>query len=828
MSAPSALQFGDIGIDPSWSHFVEVPSHGGGSHRWHVLERRGLVDDAPTILCIHGNPTWSFLWSRLISEIDPSFRIVAPDQLSMGYSEQIGPRSYKQRVADIADLIVAMDITGPLWIVAQDWGGAIAMGYAVAQRERVAGLVLSNTGIAVPSGRRAPALIRISASHGLHRSITRHTSLFVAGTGFLPGAGLSRSQRRGLTAPYKTRERRDGVAGFVADVPFTEKHASFADLAAVAEQLPTLDIPVRLWWGAKDPVFNDDFAEDLASRFQNVALHRVANAGHLAVLETSMASFVERAIGEETAATREVFRDSVESLWSRLGRADDVGAVALGDAASKEKISFAEFESQVANFSLALQRSGVRSGDRAAILIPPSSELIAVVYACWRIGAVTVIADRGLGIKGLGRAVRSARVRHVIGISSALVAAKTLRWAPGASMIKVDSLRHVAELAKISDVTGPEPTSDELAAVLFTSGATGPAKGVRYTHGQLGAQRDILEKVYGITANDRFVAAFAPFALFGPALGIATGLADMDVTSPATLTARALDDSCRMIDATMVFASPAALANVVKTARSEKGSLASLAKVRLVLSAGAPVPIETLREMRSLCPEAEFHTPYGMTEILPVADLSLTRREAIGTGRGVCVGQAVDGCEVLVVSMTDHGDLGSLSIGTTGEIVVRAPWMSLGYDRLWLTQSLARPDIAGRIWHRTGDVGHLDEHGNIWVEGRIAHVIHTVSGLVTPVPIEVACEEIPGIARAAAVGIGDQGVQQVVVVVETPTPTDGPAPLAMAAQVRRALPLVDVVAVWTTKKLPVDIRHNSKIDRTALSATMRKKLSGKS
>ena len=112
-----------------------------------------------------------------------------------------------------------------------------------------------------------------------------------------------------------------------------------------------------------------------------------------------------------------------------------------------------------------------------------------------------------------------------------------------------------------------DPGPDAEIAILFTSGATGPPKGVRYLHRQLAAQRDALAATYGIGDDDRLVAAFAPFALYGPTLGVPTALADADVTKPGELTADALDAACRAIRATMVFASPAALANVVRTAR---------------------------------------------------------------------------------------------------------------------------------------------------------------------------------------------------------------------------------------------------------------------
>jgi acyl-coenzyme A synthetase/AMP-(fatty) acid ligase/pimeloyl-ACP methyl ester carboxylesterase len=831
-TTPTAEQLGAFGLDPSWSHHVEVPGHDGATRRWHVLDRPGTNPVAPVVLCLHGNPTWSFLWSRLLAELDPALRVIAPDQLGMGWSDRVASRPYRDRVADVQDLLQALDVHGPLWLVAQDWGGAIAMGFAVAHPDRVAGLVLSNTGIAVPAGRHAPWLIRLAATHGVHRLVTRTTPLFVRGTPLLPGRRLTRVQRRALAAPYHGSDRRDSIAGFVADVPFDESHPSAADLAAVAAGLPALRVPVRLVWGSRDPVFNDDFADDLCDRFRDVAVHRIADAGHLAVLEASIAPFVEAAMaGGADRATEPTGPAVTESVWSCIAGGDP-SSLAVCDAATEvpadSTVTRREFETRVATFADALAARGVQPGHRIAVLVPPGVDLIAVVYACWRIGAVTVVADRGLGLRGLGAAVRSARVRQVVGPAKALAAARALCWAPKAAAISLSSLRAARPVALLADLHHPEPEPMDAAAVVFTSGATGPAKGVRYTHGQLCAQRDAVRSMYAITPEDRFVAAFAPFAVFGPALGIGTGFADMDVTAPSTLTAAALDDACRRVDATMVFASPAALANVVRTATMP---LPSLAKVRLVMSAGAPVPIETLRQMSLLCPHASLHTPYGMTEVLPVADISLAERVAVGEGRGVCVGQPVAGCDVVVIPVEPSGAATVVAQGDTGEVVVCAPWMSSGYDRLWRTQQLARPVLAPtgiqRTWHRTGDVGHLDAQGNLWIEGRVVHLIDTSAGMVAPVPLEIAAEAIDGVVRAAAVGIGPRGVQQIVLVVETDLASDGPASGDLTAAVRRAVAPHVVAAVWTTTALPVDIRHNAKIDRSELGHTMERNLSGR-
>jgi acyl-coenzyme A synthetase/AMP-(fatty) acid ligase len=412
----------------------------------------------------------------------------------------------------------------------------------------------------------------------------------------------------------------------------------------------------------------------------------------------------------------------------------------------------------------------------------------------------------------------------VVGPRQARLAAAALRWAPRA--IQVD----VAELVSAPvDVLPEAPGAGDHAAVLFTSGATGAAKGVRYTHGQLAAQRDALASTYAIAADDRLVAAFAPFALYGPALGIPTALPDVDVTKPGELTAGALDAACSRIGATLAFASPAALANVVASAASGVGHV-GLNGLRVVFSAGAPVPSETLRAIGSLAPGASLHTPYGMTEVLPVTDIDLVgieQAELDDPAGGVCVGLPVEGAEVRIAALGfDPEDLpAELDTGTTGEILVRAPWVSAGYLGLWATERAARPGAVGD-WHRSGDVGHLDALGRLWVEGRAVHVIDGPDGPITSVPIERSVERALGVRRSAAVGVGPVGSQQLVIVIEDPAAGDGPADSDVAATVRRAV-TAPVASVLTASKLPVDIRHNAKIDRAEVGEWASEILAGR-
>lgn len=848
---PDGAAWRTWGIDPSWSQLLDVASHDGTTHRWHVLDTGPVATPgAATILCVHGNPTWGYAWKTLLTRFAGRHRIIAVDQLGMGYSERIGLRRYSDRVRDIDDIVTALDLDAlsPLVLAAHDWGGAIAMGWAVDHADRVAGMVLCNTGIGVPQGRGAPKIIRLAASGPLRDLVCRRTNTFVEGTVRLSGKRITQLDRIAFRAPYRRAEHRTAIADFVGDIPLhetTPPHPSEAPLQDVSDRLGDIEAPVLLAWGARDIVFDDDFADDLAGKFSNARVHRFADANHLVMAEADVAGVVDTWLADLLAGPVEP-RDDVEnpdlagsdtaSLFDAIERRrDEPNVLAIADLVSRTTLDFGSLARRVEGVAATLIRRGLQPGDRVAMLTPPGIDLIVAVYGVWRAGGVTVVADRGLGLQGLGHAVRSTRPVWTIGPNAARAAATTLRWAPRATHIGITDLMEAAD-AGLSDVDAlPDPLASRDAAVLFTSGATGPAKGVRYTHGQLAAQRDALAGTYGISNDDRLVAAFAPFALYGPALGVPIAFTDCDVTTPGELTIGALDDACREIGATMAFASPAALNNVVSTAEAAADGTEwpGVGSLRLVFSAGAPVPAEILRQVRALAPDASIHTPYGMTEALPVADIDLAGIEAAESGTevpGVCVGPAVAGAEVRIAPLgfdALDGVPEALGSDETGEILVRAPWVSEGYLGRWETQRIARP---GGGWHRTGDVGRLDESERLWVEGRAVHVIDGPDGPVTPVPVERAVERslVPDgnaiAGRVAAVGVGPVGRQQLVVVLEH----DGAPGLAIdevAAAVRGAVSQ-PVAAVLVTDALPVDIRHNAKIDRAEVAEWAALLLSG--
>ena len=845
------------GLDPSWSRLVDAPSSDGGAHGWHVLDSGSPVGEAlGTLLCVHGNPTWSYLWRRLVAEPPPGWRVVAPDQLGMGYSERLGePRTYAQRVADLGDLTSALGIDGPVVVVAHDWGGPISLGWAEQHLDQLNGLILTNTAVHQPADSAAPSLIRLARTPVLRDNVCVRTPVFVRGTTAVSWPPLSREVRDAFAAPYDRAATRVAVGDFVADIPLEPSHPSMAALEDVRDGLAKLDgVPALALWGPRDPVFTDHHLRDLIERLPQLAVHRFEGASHLVTEDRPQAfDAIRRWVadlprrphdhegsgGLEPSSTL-MINGSGRPLWAALAdRAEDHSTAIVELGATPRGVSFAVLAARVRDLAAGLAALGVQRGDRVALLVPPGADLAAAVYACWQAGAVIVVADAGLGLGPMGRALRGAGPAYVIGVGRGLAAAAALR-VPGqrilAGSTSQTTRRAVGAVRTLDDVAAlgrhcstPAPPSDrDECAVLFTSGATGPAKGVVYRHGQAKAQLEAVRSTYDIGAGDSLVAAFAPFALYGPLLGIRSVVPDVDVTAPASLTAAKLADAAGAVAATLVFASPGALRNVVATVDElTLDQREALRGVRLVLSAGAPVPVGLLRAVRHVLPNASIHTPYGMTEALPITDIDLTEIERVGPGNGVCVGRPVAGTTVgispLAADGTAEAPPGPVT-DVTGEVCVRAPHVKDRYDRLWATQRASARDAG---WHRTGDVGHLDADGRLWVEGRLGHVIVTADGVRTPVGIEQRVEALRAVDAAAVVGVGPRGTQQTVaVVVPTGGGPGGPIAHHDVATAVRAAAECDLAAVLTLEALPVDIRHQSKVNRAAVAAWAERVLAG--
>lgn len=901
MTPAAAPPPGLPGLASRWSRQVTVPAtrrHGPAT--WHMLDNAAdLPGEARgTLLAVHGNPTWSYLWRDLLAAGSAAgWRVVAVDQLGMGFSQRDERRrGLADRVADLGRLTDHLGLSGPVVTVGHDWGGVVSLGWAVRHPELLAGVVLTNTAVHHdPDAAAVPALLRLAGHRAVHGWATRGTAAFVRATLALADPPLPAGVTRAYLAPYGRAEDRQGIADFVADIPVGPDHPSHEALTEIAAGTAALQVPALVLWGPRDPVFAQRYLHDLLTRLPHADVHRFDSAGHLVPEDADVAGTVVRwlaarfgapdggtragkpDVGAEARPNGAAAHDDpggdpagagpgatyrpLTAVLEEHCDSDDPAVVALSPDGT-ETLSWRELAARVRRLALGLQDLGVRRGDRVSLLITPGVDLTTALFACLRLGAVVVLADQGLGLRGMSRALHGAGPHWLIGVERALIGARALGW-PGRKvaagdlpparrrMLRTattvpDLITRGADLERGGVPLPAGPTGEDDAAVLFTSGSTGPAKGVRYTHRRLAAMRDALAATYDLGPGSAFVAGFAPFALIGTALGSAAITPDMDVTAPATLSATALAEAVAAGRATAVFTSPAALDNVLRTA----GDLTAahhqaLAGVGLFMSAGAPIAPELLAGVSRIMPNAAAHTPYGMTEVLPVTDIDLPgiRRAAaderaggVGAGNGTCVGTPVPGTEVRIIPLDDGGAATAEPVttpGVTGEVLVSAPHQKHTYDRLWATQA-ASADHPGS--HRTGDVGHLDAEGRLWIEGRLAHIITGPDGIITPVAVEHAAQEVVGVRRAGVAGVGPEGTQQVVVVVETDPQFDPRARAApslatpgLTRLVRCAVAArcgVHVAAVLRVPRLPTDVRHNAKIDRARIGRWAARSLAG--
>ena len=496
-----------------------------------------------------------------------------------------------------------------------------------------------------------------------------------------------------------------------------------------------------------------------------------------------------------------------------------------------------------------MQIAGVYRGMRVALMAPPSLDFFALVFAIFKLGAVPVMIDPGIGVRHLGKCLQEAAPGAFIGIPKAHAARMILGWARSTATIKIAVSAHgflgamgLKELAALAaerntyPMAVPEP--NETAAILFTSGSTGPPKGAVYTHEIFGRQVELLKEVYGIQPGEIDLPTFPLFALFGPALGMTEILPDMDPTRPAEVNPIRILEAFHDFPISNMFGSPA-LINRLAGYGEPRGI--QLSTLRRVISAGAPVPAKVLERFSKMLPSGvQIFTPYGATECLPVSSIGSAEilgetRHLTELGKGVCVGRAVPGLTAKIMRITDDPILtwnGSLELkpGEIGEIAVKGINATAQYfERPEATQMAKIQDRQnGGFYHRMGDVGYLDESGRLWFCGRKSHRIITQNGPMFTIPCEAVFNTHPAVYRTALVGVKIRGEVQPVICVELNASGN---PQAKGEIVNQLLALAQkhphtqaIKNFLFHPRFPVDIRHNAKIFREKLAVWAGKQL----
>ncbi len=529
---------------------------------------------------------------------------------------------------------------------------------------------------------------------------------------------------------------------------------------------------------------------------------------------------------------------------------------ALSESVSVDKLSlvsyrditFAGLEDLSNAYARLFADNGLGMGTRTLVMMRPGIELTAAVFALFKVGAVPILIDPGMGKANLLECIESTS-------PEALVAISMVHWLKYVYRKSFASVKYsfsfgtfppltVKRLEKAGTVDSigtngaakfeiADTTRNDQAAILFTTGSTGPPKGVVYTHETFLSQIEIISSVYGVTPDLVDMSGFPLFALFAVAMGMKSVIPKMDFTRPAQVNPQVIINTVKDHKVSFSFGSPALWRTVVSYCILNDFKMPTLKKV---LMAGAPVTAELHDAVKMIIAlDGETMVPYGATEALPITSftgyqvLKNTARKS-AAGGGHCVGYVNKGLTIKIIKATNDiienwDDNLALPDGEIGEIVVKGPVVTKEYfNKPEATAQAKIYDSDGQVWHRMGDVGYFDEEGRLWFCGRKAHRVITPKGILYSVCVESVFNNHPNVFRSALVGVEHHGITLPVLLIE---PHEGKFPknsFERKAFIHALLKTSahyefcsEVTRFLFMKEFPVDIRHNAKIFREKLA-----------
>ncbi len=514
-----------------------------------------------------------------------------------------------------------------------------------------------------------------------------------------------------------------------------------------------------------------------------------------------------------------------------------------GGSSETDRIyDFIGVESDANRIARGFLHSGIHRGSRTLVMVRPGLDLILTVFALFKIGAVPILIDPGMGLAAFLSCVARTKPEALVGIPLAHGVSRVFpaRFRSVGVRVQVGGRQWLDWLqGGEAETVLAATTAGDLAAILFTSGSTGSPKGVHYTHGVFEAQVRLIREQYGIERGEVDMPMLPVFALFNPAFGMATVVPPINPSRPATVDPAKVVAVIRRLDVTNSFGSPVLWDRISRYCQREGITLPGL---RRVLVAGAPAHPSLIRLMAGVLTHGRLHTPYGATECLPVS--SISGEEIVGgtwagteRGGGTCVGRLFPEMEARIIPVFDGAiesleAAGRLPMGQKGELIVRGPVVTTAYDGLPDATRLAK--ISGKdgaVWHRMGDVAYLDGGGRLWFCGRVAERVVTRFGVLYTDCCEGILNACPAVSRTALVGIGEPGNQIPLIAIEA----HGQRAIfsrsyrqQIIEQLRELLsehPILNrITGFQFVRKFPVDVRHNAKIHRLTLARRFAKKL----
>ncbi len=491
--------------------------------------------------------------------------------------------------------------------------------------------------------------------------------------------------------------------------------------------------------------------------------------------------------------------------------------------------SFGGLDAATASVADQMRSAGLKPGDGVLLLHPVSAELYVVLIALFRLGCVAIFLDPSAGRAHVERCCAMFPPKAFFGSPGALMLRWTIPalrrvpiafcfgWFPGSRRLE---LRTDADTTISLDVFPVAPEAPAL--VTFTSGSTGRPKAAVRTHAFLLAQHRALEASLALQPGGRDLTTLPIFLLANLASGVTSVLPDADLRSPGKIAARPVLAQIERHKIETTAASPAFISRLLDECERSRMTMPSLSSIYM---GGAPVFPGLLRKAKQFCAQAEITAVYGSTEAEPMAEIALSDIskedfEAMEQGKGLLTGRPVSSISLRVIreqwglpiSPLDAKAFEQLTMvcGVPGEIVVSGSHVLSGYLN-GEGDAETKFEVDGARWHRTGDLGYMDPAGRLWLLGRCNGKIQDARGSLYPFAVECAAMQTPGIRRAAVAAVDRRRVLAIESIEDL-----------SRDDILRSLAWAQLDEVVFLDHVPVDKRHNAKVDYNALFRTLKK------
>jgi acyl-CoA synthetase (AMP-forming)/AMP-acid ligase II len=502
-------------------------------------------------------------------------------------------------------------------------------------------------------------------------------------------------------------------------------------------------------------------------------------------------------------------------------------------------LTFQQLHRDSDSLAYGLSKFGITRNMRTILMVPPSLDFFTLIFAFLKAGIIPVVVDPGMGIKCMLACLKESRSEAIVAVSKVHL----LRFLHPGSFKTIKYMVTVGKRRFLSGVNLSElfirpwkpysivkTESEDMAAILFTSGSTGPAKGVIYTHGVFDAQVNTIRSAFDLGSHEIDLPTFPLFSLFDPALAMTAVIPDMDPTHPSKVDPKKIFEAFQNQGINHMFASPALLDRVGQFANRLNLKAPALKKV---ISAGAPLAPSIIKNFVKLLPkDGEIITGYGATEAMPVTTigsneilsktLPLTQK-----GFGICIGRPVEGIKVRIIDINDvpistWSEVKVMQEGEIGEIVVQGDCVTSHYFKRPHDEALAKIKDGDKFWHRMGDLGWRDQHGRLWFCGRKSHRVQGADKTYFTIPCEAIFNIHPRVFRSALVGLGSIPHQKPVMCIELNANDNSQSKKALTKELLKLaktnILTEDIDTILYHKEFPVDIRHNAKIFREKLAS----------